>query len=224
MKALYRIVAALAVLLAFPALYFLKLIRIVMELGFADGFFDDAFSIDDVVSFIRDYNIELNSDSFGLSENVIKTLEPLKAPAITTLVFLCLTIIMVLAVFFCSALTNAKKVNLVFSVLGAITAIGTIASFNSMTDIIISGELPLNKIIDAFLSGSGSAIASIAGMLGAGSLFEFVGELKILQLSSAVVTLVLIFIFEIIWTLSFILISLDEVKTPKAHKAKKKKN
>ncbi len=222
MKALYRIVAAATALLAFPALYFLKLIRIVMELGFADGFFDDAFSIDDIVSFIRDYNIQLNSESISLSENVIKTLEPLKAPAITSLVFLCLTIVMVLAVFFCSALTNAKKVNLVFSVLGAITAIGTIASFNGMTDIIISGELPLNKIIDAFLSGSGNAIASIAGMLGAGSLFEFVGELKILQLSSAVVTLVLIFIFEIIWSLSFILISLDEVKTPKAVKSKKK--
>lgn len=222
MKALYRIVAAMAALLAFPALYFLKLIRIVMELGFADGFFDDAFSVEDVVKFIRDYNIQLNSESVNLSENVIKTLEPLKATAITSLVFLCLTVVMVLAVFFCSALTNAKKVNLVFSVLGAITAIGTIASFNSMTDIIISGELPLNKIIDAFLSGSGNAIASIAGMLGAGSLFEFVGELKILQLSSAVVTLVIIFIFEIIWTLSFILISLDEVKTPKAVKTKKK--
>ena len=222
MKALYRIVAAVAALLAFPALYFLKLIRIVMELGFADGFFDDAFSVEDVVKFIRDYNIQLNSESVNLSENVIKTLEPLKAPAITSLVFLCLTVVMVLAVFFCSALTNAKKVNLVFSLIGAITAIGTIASFNSMTDIIISGELPLNKIIDAFLSGSGNAIASIAGMLGAGSLFEFVGELKILQLSSAVVTLVIIFIFEIIWTLSFILISLDEVKTPKAVKTKKK--
>ena len=222
MKALYRTVAAAAALLAFPALYFLKLIRIVMELGFADGFFDDAFSIEDVVTFIRDYNIELGSDSLALSENVIKTLEPLKAPAITTLVFLCLTVVMVLAVFFCSALTNAKKANLVFSVLGAITAIGTIASFNSMTDIVISGELPLNKIIDSLLSGSGNTIASIAGMLGAGSLFEFVGELKILQLSSAVVTLVIIFVFEIIWTLSFILISLDEVKTPKAAKAKKK--
>lgn len=222
MKALYRIVAAVAALLAFPALYFLKLIRIVMELGFADGFFDDAFSVDDIVSFVRDYNIQLNSDGLGLSENVIKTLEPLKAPAIASLVFLCLTVVMVLAVFFCSALTNAKKVNLVFSVLGAITAIGAIASFNSMTDIVISGELPLNKIIDSLLSGSGSAIASIAGMLGAGSLFEFVGELKILQLSSAVVTLVLIFVFEIIWTLSFILISLDEVKTPKAVKSKKK--
>lgn len=222
MKALYRTVAAAAALLAFPALYFLKLIRIVMELGFADGFFDDAFSIEDVVTFIRDYNIELGSDSLALSENVIKTLEPLKAPAITTLVFLCLTVVMVLAVFFCSAFTNAKKVNLVFSVLGAITAIGTIASFNSMTDIVISGELPLNKIIDSLLSGSSNTIASIAGMLGAGSLFEFVGELKILQLSSAVVTLVIIFVFEIIWTLSFILISLDEVKTPKAAKAKKK--
>lgn len=223
MKALYRIVAAAAALLAFPALYFLKLVRIVMELGFADGFFDDAFSLEDVVHFIRDYNIELNSEGLGLSENVIKTLEPLKAPAISTLVFICLTVVMVLAVFFCSALTNAKKVNLVFSVLGVVTAIGAIASFNSMTDIVISGQLPLNQIIDAFLTGSSNAIAGIAGMLGAGSLFEFVGELKILQLSSAVVTVLLIFIFEIIWTLSFILINLDEVKTPKAPKAKKQK-
>lgn len=222
MKALYRIVAAAAALLAFPALYFLKLVRIVMELGFADGFFDDAFSLEDVVHFIRDYNIELNSESLGLSESVIKTLEPLKAPAISTLVFLCLTVVMVLVVFFCSALTNAKKVNLAFSVLGVVTAIGAIASFNSMTDIVISGQLPLNQIIDAFLTGSSNAIAGIAGMLGAGSLFEFVGELKILQLSSAVVTVLLIFVFEIIWTLSFILINLDEVKTPKATKTKKK--
>lgn len=222
MKALYRIVAAASALLAFPALYFLKLVRIVMELGFADGFFDDAFSLEDVVHFIRDYNIELNSESLGLSESVIKTLDPLKAPAISTLVFLCLTVVMVLAVFFCSALTNAKKVNLVFSVLGVVTAIGAIASFNSMTDIVISGQLPLNQIIDAFLTGSSNAIAGIAGMLGAGSLFEFVGELKILQLSSAVVTVLLIFVFEIIWTLSFILINLDEVKTPKATKPKKK--
>lgn len=222
MKALYRIVAAAAALLAFPALYFLKLVRIVMELGFADGFFDDAFSVEDVVNFIRNYNIGLNSESLGLSESVMKTLVPLKAPAISTLVFLCLMIVMALAVFFCSALTNARKVNLVFSVLGVVTAIGAIASFNSMTDIVISGELPLNKIIDAILTGSGSTIASIAGMLGAGSLFEFVGELKILQLSSAVVTVLLIFVFEIIWTLSFILINMDEVKTPKTAKAKKK--
>lgn len=223
MKALYRIVAAVAALLAFPALYFLKLIRIVMELGFADGYFDDAFSVEDVVNFIRDYGIELNSESIGLSENVIKILEPLKAPGITALVFLCLAIVMVLAVFFCSALTNAKKINLIFSALGGIAVIGAIASFNSMTDIVISGELPLSTIIDEILKGSGSTIASIAGLLGAGSLTSVIGELKILQLSSAVVTVLLIFIFEIIWTLSFILINLDEVKTPKAPKAKKQK-
>ena len=222
MKALYRIVAALAALLAFPALYFLKLIRIVMELGFADGYFDDAFSVEDVVNFIRDYNIELNSESIGLSENVLKTLEPLKASAIASLVFLCLAIVMVFAVFFCSALTNAKKVNLVFSVLGGIAVIGAIASFNNMTGTVISGELPMSTIIDEILKGSGNTIASIAGMLGAGALTSVIGELKILQLSSAVVTVLLIFVFEIIWTLSFILISLDEVKTPKAVKSKKK--
>lgn len=222
MKALYRIVAAAAALLAFPALYFLKLIRIVMELGFADGFFDDAFSVEDVVHFIRDYNVDLSSKGLGLSENVIKILEPLKAPGITALVFLCLAIVMVLAVFFCSAFTNAKKINLIFSALGGIAVIGAIASFNSMTDIVISGELPLSTIIDEILKGSGNTIASIAGLLGAGSLTSVIGELKILQLSSAVVTVLLIFVFEIIWTLSFILINLDEVKTPKATKTKKK--
>ena len=194
-----------------------------MELGFAEGYFDDAFSVEDVVNFIRDYSIELNSESIGLSENVIKILEPLKAPGITALVFLCLAIVMVLAVFFCSAFTNAKKINLIFSALGGIAVIGAIASFNSMTDIVISGELPLSTIIDEILKGSGNTIASIAGLLGAGSLTSVIGELKILQLSSAVVTVLLIFIFEIIWTLSFILINLDEVKTPKAPKAKKQK-
>lgn len=222
MKALYRIAAALGALFAFPALYFLKLIRIVMELGFTDGYFDDTFSIQDFVNFIRDYGIELNSSSLALSENVAKTLEPLKSPAIVTLVFLCLTIVMVLAVFFCSVFTNAKKVNLVFSAIGAVAAIGTIASFNSMTDIVISGTLPLNEIIDAFLVDSESFIASIAGMFGAGSLFGVVGELKILQLSSAFVTVLMIFVFEIIWALSFILINMDEYKAPKTAKAKKK--
>lgn len=223
MKALYRIVAAVIVLLTFPALYFQKAIRVVMELNIVDGFFDDSFAISDFVNFVRDYNIQLSSESFTFTERIITTLQPLKAPAITALVFLCVALVMVFAVFFCSVFTNAKKVNLVFSAIGAVGVIGTIASFNSMADIVISGELPLTSILDAVLADSENLIASIAGMLGAGSLLNVIGELKIFQLSSAFTIFLFIFIFEILWSLSFILISLDEAKTPKAEKAKKKK-
>ncbi len=219
MKALYRIVAALAAALAFPALYFMKLIRVVIEMGFMEGFFDDSFSLEDLVGLAKDYRI--GEDGFEMSKVLSETLMPLKNPAIVTLVFLCLTIAMVLAVLFCSIFTNAKKVNLVFSALGAVAALGTIISFNSMTDIVISGTLPLGHIVNALLADSSSIIAGIAALFGAGDAISLIGELKVLQLGSAFITVLFIFAFEIIWALSFILINMDEYKTPKANKKHK---
>lgn len=224
MKALYRIVAAVTVLLTVPAFYFMKLCRIVIDLGFVDAYFDDAFSVEDIIVFFQKNNIELGADSFVLSKNLAAALAPMKVPAVVTLVFLCLIVVMVLAVFICSAFTNAKKVNLVFSILGAVSVIGTIASFNNLTDMVISGEVPLSTIINALLADSSSAIAGIAALLGAGSLVDFVGELMICQLSTAFNAALIIFIAIAVWTVSFILISLGEPKMPKEKKNKKKKS
>ena len=224
MKALYRIVAAVTVLLTVPAFYFMKLCRIVVDLGFVDAYFDDAFSVEDIINLIQQHGIELNAETFTLSENLATVLTPMKAPAIATLVFLCLMVLMVLAVFICSAFTNAKKVNLVFSVLGAVSVIGAIASFNSLTNLVISGEVPLSTIINALLADSSSAIAGIAALLGAGSLVDFVGELIICQLGTAFNAALIIFIAIAVWTASFILISLGEPKMPKEKKSRKKKS
>lgn len=224
MKALYRIVAAVTVLLTVPAFYYMKLCRIVIDLGFVDAYFDDAFSVEDIIVFFQKNNIELGADNFVLSENLAAALAPMKAPAVVTLVFLCLIVVMVLAVFICSAFTNAKKVNLVFSILGAVSVIGAIASFNSLTDVVISGEVPLSTIVNALLADSSSAIAGIAALLGAGSLVDFVGELMICQLGTAFNAALIIFIAIAVWTLSFILISLGEPGMPKEKKSKKKKS
>ena len=224
MKALYRIVAAVTVLLTIPALYFMKLCRIVIDLGFVDAYFDDAFSVEDIINLVQRYNIELGADTFDLSSNLATVLAPMKTPAIVTLVFLGLMLLMVLAVFICSAFTNAKKVNLVFSILGAISVIGTIASFNNLTDMVISGEVPLSTIINALLADSSSTIAGIAAILGAGSLVDFVGTLMICQLGTAFNAVLIIFIAIAVWTASFILISLGEPKMPKQKKSKKKKS
>lgn len=222
MKALYRIVAAVAIVLTVPAFYFMKLFRIVIDLGFVDAYFDDAFSVQDIIKLIKDYNID--PKGFELTPHLAETVAPMKTAAIVTLVFLCIMVLMILAVFICSVFTNAKKVNLVFSVVGAISVIGAIASFNNLTDIVISGEVPLANIINAMLADSSSMIAGIAALLGAGSAVDIIGELMIFQLGTAFNAAVIIFVSIAIWSASFILINLDEVKAPKEKKTKKKKS
>lgn len=222
MKALYRIVAAVAIVLTVPAFYFMKLFRIVIDLGFVDAYFDDAFSVQDIIKLVKDYNID--PKGFELTPHLAETVAPMKTAAIVTLVFLCIMVLMILAVFICSVFTNAKKVNLVFSVVGAISVIGAIASFNNLTDIVISGEVPLANIINAMLADSSSMIAGIAALLGAGSAVDIIGELMIFQLGTAFNAAVIIFVSIAIWSASFILINLDEVKAPKEKKTKKKKS
>ena len=127
MKIVYRIVAALAALLAFPALFFMKLFHITVELGFVEGFFDDSFSLEDIYNLIADKEINL-SEGFQLSENITETLAPLKASAIACAVFLVLMLVMILAVFFCSAFSNSRICNVIFGIIGAISVIGLMLS------------------------------------------------------------------------------------------------
>ncbi len=219
MKILYRVVAALGALTVFPILYFQKLIRIVIDMGFMDGYFDDALSISRAVDFFKQ-NGAPDMSKLELTERLAEVLAPMKGWAISALVFACIFIAMVLAVFFCSACTNAKKVNLIFSVIGAVSVIGTISCFNSMTDMIISGQVPLGDIINAVMADSGSALAAIGALLGLGNAVSIIGEPVIIQLGNAFVLSLFVFIFEAVWTLSFILIGLDTYKAPKVPKKK----
>ncbi len=222
MKILYRVIAAVAALLAFPALWFMKLLHITIELGFTEGFLDDSFSINDIYSFLGDKKFDPDT-AFNFSENVTDVLAPLKTPAIITLVFLILTLVMVLAVFFCSALTNARKTNLVLSLIGAVSVIGLMTSFSSLTSLIIDGTVGIDKILNAVLADTGNIIGTIASLLGLGSAASALGTLKTFQLTSATMCVLFIFIFIALWTLAFILVDMDDVKAPKAKKQKKQK-
>ena len=222
LKKILLIIAAVAALLAFPILYCMKLFHITIELGFVEGILDDSFSIQEIYTFFADKNVDL-SGKYELSEKVAETLSPLKAPAIVTLVFLALMLVMVLAVFFCSAFTNSRKVNLCFSILGAASVIGLMASFSNMTGLVIDGTVGLEKIANALLADNGSILGSIASSLGLGGIINVIGELKLFQLTSATMGVLFVFVFIAVWSLSFILIELDEVKAPKAKKQKKQK-
>lgn len=222
MKIAYRIGAALAALLTIPALFFIKLFQITVKLGFVDGYFHDSFSLYDFYKVISERDIDITKE-FALSEYISKTLAPLKVPAIVTLVFLCLMIVFILAVFFCSALTNARKVNIVLAVFGAISVIGLMVSFDQMTKIVVNGTVGLDAIINSLFADSQTAIGSIAALLGVGSLVSVIGELEALRLTSATIMVLFLFIFVAIWSAAFVLIDMDENKLTKEKKQQTKK-
>lgn len=222
MKIVYRVIAAVAALLAFPALWFMKLLHITIELGFTQGFLDDSFSLNDIYKFFEGKKFD-PENAFNFSENVAEVLAPLKTPAIVTLVFLALTLVMVLAVFFCSALTNARKTNIVLSLTGAASVIGLMASFSHLTSLIIDGTVGIDKILNAVFADAGNLLGTLASLLGLGSAAGAIGTLRVFQLTSATVGVLFIFIFIALWSAAFVLIDMDEVKVPKAKKQKKQK-
>ncbi len=223
MKILYRVVAALAALLTIPSLFFIKLIQVTVKLGFVDGYFHDSFALYDFYKYVADKKIDLDQE-FALSENIAKTLAPLKTPAIVTLVFLCLMLVMILAVFFCSALTNARKVNLVLSVVGVISVVGLMISFSQMTNLIVDGTVGIDAIINSIFADSETTIGSIAAFFGVGGLVNIIGQLEALRLTSATIVVMVIFIFIAIWSGAFILLDWDEAKAKKMDKQLQGKN
>jgi len=216
MKILYRVIAALAALLIIPALWFLKMINFAIETPI--GIIADSFSLDEIYKMIQDF--DFGSKEFHISENLATVIAPLKAPAVTTLVFVVLMLLMVIAVFICSAFTNARKLNLIFSVTGAVSTIGVMASFSKLTSLITDGPVGLDKIINALAADSNSSIIKLITFFigGIGDAVNSVLRLLTLQLTDGTVAALFIFIFIALWTTAFILIDLDENKLPKQKK------
>lgn len=103
MKIVYRIVAAVAALCTIPAFYFLKLIHIVVDVSLLNVYFDDSFSLKELIADFGGGDMSLSSFKLDLNAEMLEAIAPLKTRAILTLVFLAIVVLMVLAVFFCSA-------------------------------------------------------------------------------------------------------------------------
>ncbi len=227
MKILYRVVAALSALLIFPALWFIKIIHVVID--FSVIFLDDEFSLNEIYNeFLK--GIDFSSvKEIQMSEELKAVLAPLKNPLIVTGVFLALMLLMVIAVFICSAFTNARKTNLILSLSGAACTIGFMSSFSKSSALIIDGTVGIDKIINALAAGSDSTILKIVTFF-IGGIGDAVGALvkpMAIQLTDATLVALFIFIFIALWTGAFMLIDMDEYKMPKQkkqHHHKKKHN
>lgn len=222
MKILYRVIAALAALLIIPAVWFLKMINFAIETPV--GIIADEFSLNEIYKMIQDF--DFGSREFQMTERLAAVLAPLKAPAIITIVFIVLTLLMMVAVFVCSAFTNSRKLNLIFSVSGIVSTIGVMISFGKTTSLITEGPAGLDKIINALAADSESTIIKLITLFigGIGDAVNSILRLLTLQLTDGTVATLFIFIFVALWTAAFMLIDMDENKIPKQKKQTKKKH
>lgn len=222
MKILYRVIAALAALLIIPAVWFLKMINFAIETPV--GIIADEFSLNEIYKMIQDF--DFGSREFQMTERLAAVLAPLKAPAIITIVFIVLTLLMMVAVFVCSAFTNSRKLNLIFSVSGIVSTIGVMISFGKTTSLITEGPAGLDKIINALAADSESTIIKLITLFigGIGDAVNSILRLLTLQLTDGTVATLFIFIFIALWTAAFMLIDMDENKIPKQKKQTKKKH
>ncbi|MBQ9553131.1 MAG: hypothetical protein IJU96_10270 [Clostridia bacterium] len=222
MKAVYRVVSALLAALIFPAMYFLNLIHYIIELKITEGYLNDNIVLQEIINIVTDFFKKTSHKPMGA--HLTEVLMPLKASAIVTAVFIVLTVLMALAVIFCSAFTNARKVNLCFAVGGIISTIGAMAAFNHMTSLIINGTVSVSSVINAAMSDSSSFLAGVGALLGAGGATEYLGKLLLLRLGSAFTATVILFSFIVLWTLAFLLIELDpDAKAKKSLRGQNKK-
>ncbi len=211
MKIAYRVGSILLALSVFPALFFLKFVRVFAEISLLDSFFNDEFSIKQIYETFGG----LGNGGFSfpkISAEVLEFIAPLKAPAIICAVSLVLLMLTALAVIVCSWLKKPYKVNACLGAAGIVCAATSLISFGRISSLIVNGTVGVSGLINEILSASGNTIGAIAGLLSAGNLTDYVFDVKALQLSSAVIMQIVIFLAILLWSLSFYLVGIGEDK------------
>lgn len=146
-------------------------------------------------------HIKGNGENKETLSNLWTTLEPVHTALICFVAFFAIAIVVALVIFFVSIFSNSKKVPLCLACVGLIAAIGMFISFRQFSAPLVDDTIPLSSFFE-------SALVSL--------ILPFVAKISVLNLSSAWVMILVIYISMIIWTGAQLVISIGE--TPKAKK------
>lgn len=199
MKVVYRVVCALLAIAVLPVMFFQPLVRIVYSP--ASVHVEETVSIQKAIDLFSDGGLlsGLLSGDDGSKFVMTDSLKSLMPALITTGVFLVISIVLALVIFFFAALSNKKKLILILSGAGFLSTIGAFIAFGQASSPITSGEMPITSLVDMGI------LASIIS--------SFV-NIDLVQLSSAAVLLIIIFVVICVWSLCFILPELGEQEKP----------
>ena len=145
--------------------------------------------------------IKGNGENKESLSNLWTTLEPVHIPLILTTIFFALIIVTAIVILFVSIFSNSKKIPLCFAGFGLACAIGMFISFKYFSAPLVDGTISLSSFFE-------SSLVSL--------ILPFVAKLSILNLSSAWVMILVIYISMIVWTGAQLIINIGD--TPKSKK------
>jgi hypothetical protein len=194
MKVVYRVISALLALAILPVMFFQPLVRIVFSP--TDVLVEETVSIKKAIDLFTGDGLfsGLAGDGGFVMTDALRGRMP---ALITTAVFLAVSVLLAVLIFFFSALSIKKKLITIFAGSGLLTTIAAFIAFSNAVSPIVSGEIRIADLFDVGI------IASI--------ITSFV-NIEIIQLSSAAILMAVLFTAIGIWGLCFIMPDLGEEK------------
>lgn len=209
MKAVYRIVAALAGLGVFACAVFLPLFRLRISVTLLGSDIQEDFSIYSLYNYLKPQGTLdglFTGEGNFLDNPYIKLLMP---SAITFAAFFAAALFFALVVIIVAAVCDEKLVISIFSGIGIVCLIGSYIAFGRMAAPLLDGSISLPELLNlGFISGT---------------LINAAVKLVVLRPLSAPFFMIVCFAGIILWSLAFILTEDEKEKMKKAaDKAAKK--
>lgn len=225
MKILNRIVTFVLALAVFPALATRVLIRIVEDpkgiLAGGGALVETTLDFKKLITYIQDGTIDVGS-LFSSSSKLPGAILEYKGWLIAALVFIALALLIAVVIMGCALFTRAHKTVMCLSAGGMLSCFIAMGLFQKFTTPFTEGTMTLADLLpDSFLAGE--FVGGIAEMLS----ITGTGDIVIFQLGNAFITMAIIFIGILLWTLAYYVTLPEEekasIKNPPV-KSKEEKN
>lgn len=164
------------------------------------GLTQDDISLNYLYQTLKDFGVDFK-EMFKSGGEIHITVEPYIIYVKMAVVFFIAALLIALAIGIVSIFSNAKKTQMIMSGVGIVSLIGMNVSFGKFAAGLVDGKFTLGALLDA-------------------DLLSYVTDVQTLNLSSAWVFMIMLFVGVILWNLSVILTSDKEIK-PNNKKAKR---
>ncbi len=203
MKILNRIVTFALAVAVFPAAITRILIRIVITPGemlsgiMGNTGIEENLSVIDIIEHVQNGTFDFLEPLFHL-ENLPKSVSDEKGWLVASAVMLGIALLIAIVIMGCALFSQAHKTVMGLSAGGALACFLSMSFFQNFTTPFVTGGVDIGKILSDSTFEAADSVAGIMSFLLSGSI-----DIDIFQLGNAVITMALLFIGILLWTVAY---------------------
>lgn len=203
MKILNRIVTFALALAVFPAAVTRIIIRVVITPGgtlasiMGETGIEESLSVLDIIERIQSGSFEFLEPLFHF-ENLPRSVSEGKGWLITSAVMLVIALLIAIIIMGCSLFTQAHKTVMSLSAGGALACFLAMTFFGNFASPFVEGQVDIGEILAESAFENAEGIGGFISYFLSGTV-----EINVFQLGNAVVTMALLFIGILLWTVAY---------------------